>query len=104
MILPHFYNSAAGAEHYLGLRWPKAVWRAVLEQAIQDVAEGPSDAEIASQRLVGRPARLAYELCIRRAARDWFEDEANEPRRFVWVCEQLDLNWVAVRAAVYARL
>lgn len=95
-----FYNTTAAAEHYLGIRWPAAVWRTVLEQAIADVVEGPSSVELA-----GLTAEAAAPLSedIRRAAQDWIDDPANEPRRFVWVCEQLDLDPAAVRLAVARR-
>lgn len=95
-----FYNSAAAAEHYLGIRWPTAIWRTVLEQAITDAIEGPPMVE-----LLGMPAHEAevFARDIRYAAMEWIEDPTNEPRRFVWVCEQLDLEPTAVRAAVEKR-
>lgn len=88
-----FYNTAAAAEHYLGLRWPRAVWEAVLQQAIADVVEGPSPDE-----MFGWTYAMADE--VRAAAQNWIDDPVNEPRRFVWVCEQLDLDPAAVRAAI----
>jgi hypothetical protein len=86
----NFYNADAAAEHYLGLRWPKAIWRAVLEQAVADATVGPAE--------LGITAEQAME--VRLAAWDWIDDTTNEPRRFVWVCEVLDLDPAAVRAAV----
>lgn len=95
-----FYTTAAAAEHYLGIKWPPAIWRTVLEQAITDAIEGPPEVE-----LLGMQADDAavFSRDIRYAAMEWIEDEANEPRRFVWVCEQLDLEPSAVRAAVHKR-
>jgi hypothetical protein len=92
-----FYNTAAAAEHYLGIRWAPAVWRSVLEQAIKDVVSGPDLVE-----LFGMPAIQAetFEADIRAAAQEWVDDDTNEPRRFVWVCEQLDLDPARVRAAI----
>ena len=95
-----FYNSSAAAEHYLGIRWPTAIWRTVLEQAITDATEGPARFELADL-----PAEQSAQLVddVQRAAREWIADPVNEPRRFVWVCEQLDLDPSAVRAAVERR-
>lgn len=92
-----FYNTAAAAEHYLGMRWPRAIWQAVMEQAITDATEGMSAYE-----LEGLSMEDAKQLDdqVRQAAREWIEDDTNEPRRFVWVCEQLDLSPWAVRAVV----
>jgi hypothetical protein len=86
-----FYNTAAAAEHYLGIRWPRAVWEEVLKQAIVDVTEEPTAEEW---------AHMPHPLDIRDAAQSWIDDDLNEPRRFAWVCEQLDLNPAAVRAAI----
>jgi hypothetical protein len=92
-----FYNTAAAAEHYLGIRWPAAIWRSVLEQAIKDVIVGPDIAE-----LLHMPALEAekFVVDVRYAAQDWVDDPTNEPRRFVWVCEQLDLDPARVRDAI----
>lgn len=95
-----FYNSTAAAEHYMGIRWPTAIWRTVLEQAITDAIDGPPAFETAG---LAFEAAAQFDLDIRRAAMEWIEDETNEPRRFVWVCEQLDLEPTAVRAAVERR-
>lgn len=95
-----FYTTDAAAEHYLGIKWPPAIWRTVLEQAINDVVEGVPPFEMEG---VDREAAFAFDADIRRAAQEWIEDETNEPRRFVWVCEQLDLEPSAVRAAVQKR-
>lgn len=95
-----FYNTAAAAEHYLGIRWAPEVWRRVLEQAINDAVYGVPQFEV--EGLSAEDA-ARVDADIRGAARDWFADPANEPRRFVWVCEQLDLDPAAVRAAVIRR-
>jgi hypothetical protein len=95
-----FYNTAAAAEHYLGIRWPAAVWRNVLEQAITDAIDGLPQFEL--QGLTHDEA-LRLDADVRVAAQNWLDDSANEPRRFVWVCEQLDLDPSAVRAAVERR-
>ena len=82
------------------MRWPRAIWQAVLEQAIKDATEG-----LAQFELEGLTERAALELNteISDAAQAWIEDDVNEPRRFAWVCEQLDLEPTAVRAAVERR-
>lgn len=91
-----FYNTASAAEHYLGLRWPRAVWEEVLKQAIDDVVEGPHPDELSGYE--GNTYSLS--CYIKEAAQSWIDDPSNEPRRFVWVCEQLDLDPSAVRAAI----
>ena len=95
---PRFYNSNAAAEHYLGIRWPRAIWAAVLEQAIRDIVEGPAAFERSA-----RTYSEQVERDIRAAAEHWIADEANEPRRFVWVCEQLGVSPDAVRRSIKAR-
>ena len=96
-----FYTSAVATEHYLGIRWPRAVWQAVLEQAITDLVEGPTLAEV---RGMEPEAMKQFRRDIQVAAQCWIDDEANEPRRFVWVCEQLDLDPQAVRVSIERRL
>lgn len=96
-----FYNTDAAAEHYLGIRWPRAIWQAVLEQAINDAVEGMSAYELEGMSL---EAAKQLDDQVRLAAKSWIEDTVNEPRRFVWVCEQLDLDPSAVRAVVERRL
>lgn len=95
-----FYNSTTAAEHYLGIKWPPAIWRTVLEQAITDAVDGPPTFETEGMSVFD--AQL-LNSDIRLAAMEWIEDPTNEPRRFVWVCEQLDLEPDAVRAAVEKR-
>jgi hypothetical protein len=95
-----FYNTASAVEHYLGLRWPPAIWRTVLEQAITDAIDGLPQFELAG---LTRDQALQLDADVRKAAAEWIEDDVNEPRRFVWVCEQLDLDPAAVRAAVTRR-
>ncbi len=95
-----FYTTDAAAEHYLGIKWPAAIWRTVLEQAITDAVDGPPEFESAGMTPL---EELQFDLDIRRAAMEWIEDTTNEPRRFEWVCEQLDLEPSAVRAAVTKR-
>ena len=96
-----FYNTAAAAEHYLGIRWPRAIWQAVLEQAITDVVEGAPQYELQGMT---RDAAIEYDAALRAAASDWIADEGTEPRRFVWVCEVLDLDPAAVRQSIERRL
>jgi hypothetical protein len=99
-VNPRFYTSDVYTEHYLGMRWPKAIWTAVLEQAIRDIVGGPDAHELgnlsydAAKRLRGD---------MRAAAESWVADEENEPRRFVWVCEQLSVSPDAVRRSIKAR-
>lgn len=94
---PRFYTDDIATEHYLGIRWPLAIWRAVLAQAIEDARNGPSLYEmkgLSLQEMVHM--RNEYQV----AARCWIDDDANEPRRFVWVCELLGLDPDAVRKAI----
>lgn len=95
-----FYTTAAATEHYLGIRWPRAIWQAVLEQAIADVVEGPSAKEMI---YMGAREALEFSSAVSDAAQYWIDDDGDEPRRFVWVCEQLDLNPTAVRQAIKRR-
>lgn len=97
-----FYNSAVYTEHYLGIRWPVAVWASVLQQAIADIVDGPPEWEL---RPCGDDlhARRKLALDMRAAAEHWIEDDANEPRRFVWVCEQLGLEPSYVRRCLAER-
>jgi hypothetical protein len=99
-VTPSFYNTAVATEHYLGMRWPKAIWQAVLEQAIQDIVYGPSEWELRHLSLAERLARC---LEFSTAAQHWVDDEENSPRRFVWVCEQLGLDPAAVRKSIDER-
>jgi hypothetical protein len=92
-----FYNSDVFVEHYLGLRWPVRVWAAVLEQAKKDAVSGP---EAFETRGMAPYTAEAFRAGVQDAARDWIADELNEPRSFVWVCEQLDLDPDAVRRSV----
>lgn len=95
-----FYTSDAYAEHYLGIRWPLAVWFAVLEQAVRDIVEGPAAHEL---RGLDLRAQQKLRLDFQVAAQRWVDDEANEPRRFVWVCELLGLEPSAVRRSIEER-
>lgn len=95
-----FYTSDVATEHYLGIHWPKAIWQAVLEQAISDIVVGPCAAELRHLTLV-EIQRAQHEF--RAAAEHWVEDEVNEPRRFRWVCEQLGLDPSAVRRSISQR-
>jgi hypothetical protein len=99
-VKPNFYNTAVATEHYLGMRWPAAVWQAVLEQAITDIVEGPSLWEFRGMSLAEmKHARLEHQA----AAQHWVDDDGEEPRRFRWVCEQLGLDPAAVRASIERR-
>lgn len=95
-----FYTSDVYVEHYLGIRWPARVWAAVLEQAIRDVVDGPAEFEFKG---MSADQRDEVEAHIQAAAEDWVADNANEPRRFVWVCEQLGLAPDAVRRSIDER-
>lgn len=95
-----FYNTDAAAEHYLGIRWPAAVWAAVLKQAIDDILVGPAACELRGLDL-HEAERLQFEF--RAAAEHWIEDDVNEPRRFVWVCEQLGVSPDAIRRMLAAQ-
>jgi hypothetical protein len=98
---PRFYNTDVATEHYLGIRWPRFIWQAVLEQAIRDIVEGPSVWEMRDMTL--REMVAAREE-FRVAAQCWVDDETNEPRRFLWVCELLGLDPGAVRASIEQRV
>jgi hypothetical protein len=99
---PRFWNKdSPPIEHYMGVRWPAAVWQAVLEQAIRDIVNGPSWSEMQGKSLgEAREMQLAY----RQAAQDWIDDPMNEPRRFLWVCDVLNLDPQVVRTAISKRM
>jgi len=97
VISRDFYTSDAYAEHYLGIRWPLAVWRGVLAQAVKDIFDGPADFELMGLGPISAD-RLRED--VRCAAEHWVADDANEPRRFVWVCEQLGYDPSAVRRSI----
>jgi len=96
-----FYTTAPATEHYLGVRWPRAIWQAVLQQAIRDITDGPSVYEMRGMSL---EEMAAMRLQFQAAAQCWVDDDANEPRRFVWVCEQLGLDPSAVRRSIEEKL
>lgn len=77
---------------HLDLGWERALWHAVLVQAIRDVVSGPEEFE----------SGLSEEDC-RRAAQHWVNDSKDEPRRFLWVCDHLDLEPNAVRRQIAER-
>lgn len=94
---PRFYTSAVATEHYLGIRWPKRIWLSVLEQAVADILHGPSAAEMKGKSLEEmKKMRLEYQA----AAQFWVDDPVNEPRRFVWVCEQLGFDPEVIRRGI----
>jgi hypothetical protein len=72
----------------------------VLKQAILDIVEGPSQFEC---RQMSPEQAQQFRLATRVAAEEWVADEVNEPRRFVWVCEQLDMDPTAVRRQIETR-
>ena len=100
MKFPRFYNTDVATEHYLGMRWPRAIWQAVLKQAVDDILVGPPAHELRDMQL---REQEAYACAVRAAAEHWVEDEVNEPRRFEWVCEQLGLEPSAVRRSIQER-
>lgn len=99
-IARSFYNTEVATEHYLGIRWPLAIWTSVLKQAVDDILYGPTLAETRGMTL---EEMKKFRLEIRAAAEHWVEDEKNEPRRFLWVCEQLGLEPSAVRRSIVER-
>lgn len=99
-IARSFYNTDVATEHYLGIRWPAAIWRSVLEQAIDDILCGPGIHETRGMTL---QEAQEFRLTLRAAAEHWVEDEENSPRRFAWVCEQLGLEPSAVRRSIEER-
>lgn len=99
-MIPRFYNTAVATEHYLGMRWPRAIWQAVIEQAIRDILGEPSEFEMAG--LMPREANQ-LRLDFQAAAQAWVDDEEDEPRRFVWVCDHLGLDPQAVRDSIARR-
>lgn len=92
----NFYSRETTAADYLQMRAPRELWAAVLEQAIRDAVEGPSQFEC-RHLLPDLRATKEFRLDIMVAAQEWIADEEDEPRRFVWVCGQLGLNPDAVR-------
>jgi hypothetical protein len=95
-----FYRRETTAADYLQARAPRELWAAVLKQAIADVTDGPSAYECK-----GLLPAEQQKFCrrVRVAAEEWIADTENEPRRFVWVCEQLGLNPCAVRNEIQQR-
>lgn len=96
-----FYTTDIATEHYLGIRWPVAIWAAVLKQAVADILDGPAVFETRGMDL---KAVELLRLELRAAAERWVYDEENEPRRFCWVCEQLGLEPTAVRRQIEERM
>lgn len=99
-IARSFYNTDSALAAYLDRRWPVAIWTAVLKQAVKDILEGPAQWEMRGLDLHAQ-RKLALEM--REAAQRWVDDEVNEPRRFVWVCEQLGLDPSSVRRSILFR-
>lgn len=97
-----FYSTQTTAYDYLQARAPRELWAAVLKQAIADATVGPSVWELPHKGATIEEINQ-FRRELRLAAEEWIADETNEPRRFVWVCEQLDLDPGAVRAAVEAK-
>lgn len=95
-----FYTRETTAADYLQMRAPRELWAAVLKQAIEDALNGPSQMECKHMTL---EQSREYRLAVQLAAGEWMDDEENEPRRFVWLCEQLGLNPAAVRGEVARR-
>lgn len=95
-----FYTSSVYAEHYLGIRWPRAIWAEVLKQAVRDIVAGPPEFELKGLTV---DERMKVYADLRAAAESWIADDANEPRRFVWVCEQLGIEPDAVRREIVNR-
>lgn len=99
MRAPRFWDVDATAFDYLQMRAPAAMWQAVLEQAMKDIVDGPSEWEFRGARL-SADQRDEQEQALRLAAEEWVADDRNEPRRFVWVCDMLSLEPTAVRRAI----
>jgi hypothetical protein len=97
---PNFYNSEATAFDYLQARAPAALWKAVLDQAMRDAVDGPSQSECRHMTL---NEAAEYRAAVMVAAEEWLADTLNEPRRFEWVCEQLSLEPSAVRREIERR-
>ena len=95
-----FYSTQTTAFDYLQARAPRHLWAAVLEQAVADIVAGPSEWEI---RHMAHADQVRARLDFAAAAQHWVDDEENEPRRFVWVCEQLGLDAGAVRREIERR-
>jgi hypothetical protein len=95
-----FYSTQTTAFDYLQARAPREMWASVLKQAIEDAVNGPSQFECA--RMTLEQAR-EYRCAVHLAAEEWIADEESEPRRFVWVCEQLDMDPARVREEIERR-
>lgn len=95
-----FYSRETTAFDYLQARAPRELWAAVLKQAIEDAVVGPSQSEC---RFLSLNEAVEFRHAVRVAAEEWIADEENEPRRFVWVCDQLGMDPTAVRAAIEER-
>jgi hypothetical protein len=100
-LAPRFYDTSTTAFDYLQARAPRSLWAAVLEQAIKDIVEEPKPGEIGQKLTWAEFEKLRGDL--KAAAAEWVADEENEPRRFVWVCDQLGLDPSAVRNEIKRR-
>lgn len=62
------------------------LWEEVLQRALKDVKDGPTEQEIQD-----------YIYCTRKDAEEWLASDAEGPGTFVWVCDMLGLSPSAVR-------
>lgn len=95
-----FYSTQTTAFDYLQARAPREMWAEVLKQAIRDAVEGPPIWELPRGEAFTVEQVRKFQLDVRYAAQNWIDDEENEPRRFVWVCEQLGLDPARVREEI----
>jgi len=99
--LPSFYSIETTAADYLQARAPRELWVAVLRQAVTDITEEPKPGSLGQRLTFAQFEQFRNDL--KAAAEAWVADEENEPRRFVWVCEQLGVDPGAVRREIAAR-
>lgn len=92
-----FYSRETTAADYLQARAPRELWASVLAQAVDDVTKPIAEFET---RGMTPAAAQEYRGALRVAAEEWVADEGMEPRRFVWVCDQLGMDPGAVRRRI----
>lgn len=94
------YTNDRAASQFLQRYSAQRLWEAVMLQAITDFVSGAPSMELEG---IDPALREEYNVMVREAAEEWLMDEDYGPRRFRWVCAELNLEPDAVRIAVLAK-